>query len=69
MIISRFLKSDLDFFRKECNFVNLEKEVFEGRAQGKSQETIAEECNVSIDCVRKTSVRVNNKIKKAQGIF
>jgi transcriptional regulator len=64
MIISRFTKSELDFLRQECNFVNLEIEVFEGRAKGKSQENIAEECNISIDCVRKISTKVNAKIKR-----
>jgi len=66
MIISRFTKSELDFLRQECNFVNLEIEVFEGRARGKSLEKIAEECNISIDCVRKISTKVNEKIKRVQ---
>jgi hypothetical protein len=69
MIISRFCKSELDFFRNECNFVNLETEVFEGRSRGESLETIAERCNVTIDCIRKISIKVNKKIEKVKRHF
>ena len=68
MIISDYTKSELDFFRKECHFVNLEENVFEGRSKGKTLEVIAEENNLSIDCIRKVSRKVNRKIEKVLSI-
>lgn len=64
MIISDFTKPELDFFRKNCNFVNLEIEIFEGRAKGIPLEVIAEEINISYDYVRQLSRKVNKKILK-----
>jgi orotate phosphoribosyltransferase-like protein len=53
---------ELEYLRQQCNFVNLEKDVFELRAQGIPLERIAEELNISVDYARKLSQRVNKKI-------
>ena len=64
MIISDFTKVELDFFRSNCNFVNLEIKIFEGRAKGIPLEVIAEEINISYDYARQLSRKVNKKIVK-----
>ena len=64
MIISDFTKVELDFFRSNCNFVNLEVKIFEGRAKGIPLEIIAEEINISYDYARQLSRKVNKKILK-----
>ena len=64
MIISDFTKDELDFFRSNCNFVNLEVKIFEGRAKGIPLEVIAEEINISYDYARQLSRKVNKKILK-----
>ncbi len=64
MIISDFTKPELDFFRNNCNFVNLEVELFERRAKGIPLEQIADELGISSDYARKLSQRVNRKIIK-----
>ena len=40
MTISDFTQIELDYFRDKCNFVNLEKDVFELRASGYTLEYI-----------------------------
>jgi hypothetical protein len=62
MIVSDFTMPELEYLRQQCNFVNLEKDVFELRAQGIPLERIAEELNISVDYARKLSQRVNKKI-------
>lgn len=64
MQICSFTKPELDFLRANCNFVNLEAEVFEMRAKGIPLEAIAEALNISADTARKYSVKVNKKIGK-----
>lgn len=64
MIISDFTEPELDKFRKLCNFVGDEVFVFEYRSQGVPLEQIAEILNLSIDCVKKLSRKVNRKILK-----
>lgn len=64
MQICSFTKPELDFLRENCNFVNLEAEVFEMRAKGIPLEAIAETLNISADTARKYSVKVNKKIGK-----
>ena len=64
MIISDFTRPELEYFRKSCNFVNLEIKVFEERARGKSLEQIAEEIHISYDYARQLSRKVNKKILK-----
>jgi orotate phosphoribosyltransferase-like protein len=64
MTISNFTKPELDYFKANCNFVNLELDVFELRSKGYTLEYIAEKLNISSDYARKISQRVNKKIIK-----
>lgn len=64
MIISDFTASELEYFRENCNFVNLEIQIFEQRAKGKSLERLAEDLNISYDYARQISRKVNKKILK-----
>lgn len=62
MNIKDFTKPELDYFRENCNFVGVEKEIFELRNQGIPLEEVAEKVNMSVDGVKKASRRVNKKI-------
>lgn len=64
MKICDFVKPELDFFRENCNFVNLETEIFELRSKGIPLEEIAETLNISSDTARKVSQKINKKIGK-----
>ena len=64
MIISDFTAPELSYFKENCNFVNLEIQVFEMRSKGISLEHIAEELNISHDYARQLSRKVNKKILK-----
>jgi len=64
MKIADFTKPELDYFRENCNFVGIEKKVFELRSQGIPLEEIAEITNMSVDGIKKVSRRVNKKIIK-----
>lgn len=64
MTISEFTKPELDYFRQNCNFVNLEIKLFEERAKRISLEQIAEDLHISYDYVRQLSRKVNKKILK-----
>ena len=64
MRIANFTKPELDFFRENCNFVGVEREVFEMRSQDIPLEEIAEKVNMSVDGVKKVSRRVVKKIIK-----
>lgn len=64
MIIADFTEIELDFFRRSCNFVGFERDVFELRSRGVPLETIAEKVNMSVDGIKKISKKVNNKITR-----
>lgn len=64
MNVKDFTKPELDFFRENCNFVGIERDIFELRSQGIPLEEIAEQVNMSVDGVKKASRRVNKKIIK-----
>jgi orotate phosphoribosyltransferase-like protein len=64
MTISEFTKPELDYFRQNCNFVNLEIKLFEERAKGISLQQIAEDLHISYDYARQLSRKVNKKILK-----
>lgn len=64
MTISEFTKPELDYFRQNCNFVNLEIKLFEERAKGISLEQIAKDLHISYDYARQLSRKVNKKILK-----
>lgn len=69
MVISDFTELELEFFRQNCNFVGIEKLVFELRGKGIPLELIAEQANMSVDGTKRISRKVNNKITKAQPHF
>ena len=62
MIVSAYTTPELEYFRKNCNFVGREIEVFEMRSRGVSLERIAEYLGISVEGVKKVSKKVNNKI-------
>ena len=64
MKIADFTKPELDYFRENCNFVGVERDIFEMRSQGIPLEEIAERINMSVDGVKKISRKVNKKIIK-----
>ena len=64
MIISDFTEIELDFFRRSCNFVGCERDVFELRSKGVPLEQVAEKVNMSVDGAKKISRKVNTKILK-----
>ena len=64
MIISDFTEIELDFFRRTCNFVGCERDVFELRSKGVPLEQVAEQVNMSVDGIKKISKKVNTKITK-----
>ena len=64
MIISDFTKSELEYLKEQCTFVNFEIYLFDKRAKGIPLEQIAEDLNISYDYARQISRKVNKKIKK-----
>ena len=64
MIISDFTKSELEYLKEQCNFVNFKIDLFDKRAKGIPLEQIAEDLNISYDYARQISRKVNKKIKK-----
>ena len=64
MIISDFTEIELEYFRRSCNFVGCERDVFELRSKGVPLEQVAEKVNMSVDGIKKISKKVNNKITR-----
>ncbi len=64
MKIDHFTTPELDYLRKQCNFVNYEITMFEMRSRGHTIEEVAEELDISMDYAYKISQRVNRKIIK-----
>ena len=62
MIVSDFTVPELDRFRKQCNFTENERSVFELRSKGVTLEEIAEILNMSVEGIKKVSRKVNRKI-------
>lgn len=65
MIISDYTEHELEYFRKSCNFVGTEKDLFELRSKGIPLERIAEQLDMSVDGIKKVSRKVNKKIVTA----
>ena len=59
-----FIKSELDFFRSECNFTELEMEYFNLRAKDKSNIEIQFIMHLSDNQVKYLSKKVKAKIIK-----
>lgn len=57
-----YLESELDLFRKECNFTESELEYFNLKSDDKSNIQISLEMKVSTSQVSKLAKRVKDKI-------
>ena len=64
MIIHEFVESELEHFRKECNFTEDELKYFNLKAKGKTNIFIAMEMNISERTVNNIAKRVRKKIIK-----
>lgn len=64
MNIADFTVPEIEYFRNNCNFVGLEKDLFEMRVNGNTLDEIAEALNISRDWAGKLSQKVNRKIIK-----
>lgn len=65
MNIKDFTKPELDYFRENCNFVGIEKDVFELRSKGVTLEQIPDLIpGTTYDTIKKVSQRINRKIIK-----
>lgn len=62
MRVSEFTVPELNILRDNCNFVGYERQVFELRSQGVPLEEIAETLNMSVEGIKKISIKVNRKI-------
>ena len=59
-----FIKSELDFFRSECNFTDMEMEYFNLRAKDKSNVEIQFIMHLSQNQIALLSKKVKAKIMK-----
>ena len=67
MVMNDYVKFELDFYREECNFTDIESEIFEMRRQGMSLDRIADlkhKQGYTIDGIKKKSRVINEKIKR-----
>lgn len=64
MNIADFTVPEIEYFRKNCNFVGLEKDLFEMRVNGNTLDEISEALNISRDWAGKLIQKVNRKIIK-----
>lgn len=64
MKICDFTKPELDKFRKECNFTEIERKCFELKAKDCTNIQLAMELNVSDSTVSVTMRRVRTKITR-----
>lgn len=63
--VYEFIEPELEQFRQICNFVGLEKDVFELRARGLSLYEMSDALDVDYEVVKRTSQKVTHKIIKA----
>ena len=64
MRIAGFVKPELDTFREQCNFTDIERRCFEMKAKDCTNIQIAMELNVSESTVAVIMRRVRTKIVK-----
>ena len=64
MKICDFTRLELDKFRKECNFTEIERKCFDLKAKDRTNVQLAMELNVSESTVSVTMRRVRTKITK-----
>lgn len=63
--VCEFIEPELEQFRQICNFVGLEKDVFELRARGLSLYEMSDALDVDYEVVKRASQKVTHKIIKA----
>lgn len=59
-----FTKPELDRFRKDCNFTDIERQCFDLKARDKTNTQLAMELNVSESTISVVMRRVRTKITK-----
>ena len=64
MKICDFTKPELDRFRKDCNFTDIERQCFDLKARDKTNIQLAMELNVSESTISVIMRRVRTKITK-----
>lgn len=64
MKICDFTKPELDRFRKDCNFTEIERQCFELKAKDKTNTQLSMELNVSESTISVVMRRVRTKITK-----
>jgi DNA-binding CsgD family transcriptional regulator len=64
MKICDFTKPELDRFRKDCNFTDIERQCFDLKARDKTNTQLAMELNVSESTISVVMRRVRTKITK-----
>ena len=64
MKICDFTKPELDKFRKECNFTEIERQCFDLKAKDKTNTQLSMEMNVSESTISVVMRRVRTKITR-----
>ena len=64
MKISSFTRRELEMFREECNFTDIERKCFDLKAKDCTNIQLAMELNVSESTVSVTMRRVRTKVAK-----
>lgn len=64
MKICDFTKPELDRFRKDCNFTDIERQCFELKAKDKTNTQLSMELNVSESTISVVMRRVRTKITR-----
>ena len=64
MKICDFTKPELDRFRKECNFTEIERQCFDLKAKDKTNTQLSMELNVSESTISVVMRRVRTKITR-----
>lgn len=64
MKICDFTKPELDKFRKDCNFTDIERQCFDLKAKDKTNTQLAMELNVSESTISVVMRRVRTKITR-----
>lgn len=64
MKICDFTKPELDKFRKECNFTDIERQCFDLKAKDKTNTQLSMELNVSESTISVVMRRVRTKITR-----
>ena len=64
MKISEFTRHELEVFREECNFTDIERECFDMKAKDFSNIQLAMKLNVSESTISATMRKVRSKITR-----